>query len=58
MGIYETGYCWNCGRAILKGLFCEKRHCKAAYERKIGVARSHAEKTGKRAGYGAVGSTH
>jgi predicted nucleic acid-binding Zn ribbon protein len=57
---YPTGYCWNCGRIIEPGdLFCKnKGKCERAHDKKKRVQRNHAERTGKRAGYGLAGSTH
>ena len=52
MSIYETGFCWECGR-ICKGLFCSKKH-EEKYCRKL----ESQIKKGKRAGYGLAGSTH
>ena len=55
MSLEVTGFCWGCG-AVCQGLFCDpkKKKCKEKYERKqvAGIMK------GKRAGYGAAGSTH
>ena len=50
--IEKTGYCWSCG-LLCKDLFCNEK-CERKYNR------DHPDKTmkGKRAGYGATGSTH
>jgi len=52
MSIYETGFCWKCGK-VCKGLFCNKKH-QGQYEKK----QAAEIMKGKRAGYGVAGSTH
>jgi hypothetical protein len=58
MSIEPTGFCWNCGRMLLNrtDLFCPKweRKCEASYQKE----QNRQIKKGKRAGYGATGSTH
>lgn len=55
MSIYETGWCWGCGKVIKSGLFCLKpRKCQEQYERK----NDSKILKGKRAQYGIKGDTH
>ena len=57
MALEETGFCWECGLPIKAGLFCpQPKKCEAKYQRK----QLHKKKIlfGRRANYGAVGSTH
>jgi len=49
----ETGFCWNEGKPIKQGLFCDKK-CERQYEMK----QERLIKKGKKAGYGLAGSTH
>jgi hypothetical protein len=56
MNPYSTGFCWKCGRVIALGLlFCPgPKKCEEQYKR----AQEAGIKKGRRAGYGAAGSTH
>lgn len=56
MELEVTGFCWNCGRAC-DGLFCDPR-CRLRHERKAAIQENRQTRKGKRAGYGAAGSTH
>jgi len=49
----KTGFCWNCGKVIKEGLFCNKK-CEWQYKNK----QERQIRKGKRAGYGLAGSTH
>lgn len=51
--IEKTGFCWKCGLPVKTGLFCNKKH-QEQYER----AEERKIIRGKKAGYGARGSTH
>ena len=56
MPLERTGFCWNDGLPISKdGLFCNMK-CKEAYDRR--QRQDSAIKRGKKASYGAAGSTH
>ena len=67
MSLQPTGYCWECGRVLVKritpvitlekeALFCNPavRKCQDKYERRQGAQ----VKDSKKKGYGLAGSTH
>lgn len=54
----ETGFCWNCGRQIQKGLFCIAKNGRNKCEHHYKWMLERQIKKGKRAGYGLAGSTH
>jgi hypothetical protein len=49
----KTGFCWKCGLPCGDKLFCNKKH-QDQYER----SQDRQIIKGKKAGYGATGSTH
>ena len=53
-----TGFCYNCGRLIAKGLFCVDANNKPKCEIRYKMKQERLIKRGKKAGYGLSGSTH
>ena len=58
MSLEPTGFCWDCGRPITKGLFCIEKNGKAKCEHHYKWKQERQIKKGKRASYGVAGSMH